>query len=395
MSSAIVYPPPLYDDDSGIVCVECDALIEFIEDTRETISGDHVCDSCVDVGGYYPCEDCGLVTDGPTSETDRGAIICESCASSYSSCDEAECLMIVEYASYLTTTIDGIEICRYCMDRDYHMCWDCERAVRDGDYCDDCTESDDYDHGDGDYGLEDYGYQPSPIFHGTGPLFMGLELELEMSGRTAFVDCVEIAHQRLGGLAYLKEDSSIDNGFEIVTHPMSHDYAASSFPWGMLDSLAASGAEAGYSAGLHVHVSRKAFDGPAHIYRWLKLLYRNASNVSAIARRDSHQWAPFRDSDRAFAKDYAKGSQDARRYAAVNVTNDATFEIRVFASSLTSQEVRAALDLVASSVEYTRSLTVADIVQRGGWDWNAYSNWVSVCPTYAALTAEMGALCAS
>lgn len=36
-------------------------------------------------------------------------------------------------------------------------------------------------------------------------------------------------------------DSSIGNGFEIVTHPMSYQWAMATFPWPMLTRLAGAG----------------------------------------------------------------------------------------------------------------------------------------------------------
>jgi hypothetical protein len=95
------------------------------------------------------------------------------------------------------------------------------------------------------------------------------------------------------------------------------------------------------------------------------------------------------------AKDHAKGNRYADRYAAINVTNYATFEVRVFASTLNRTELMAALDLVAASVEYTRSLSVSAIARRDGWSWSAFTAWASQRPEYAALNTEMVDLCAS
>jgi hypothetical protein len=153
----------------------------------------------------------------------------------------------------------------------------------------------------------------------------------------------------------------------IVTHPMSYPWALRHFPWDMLAERAQAGAT-GEDAGLHVHVSREGFTGPAHVYRWMKLLHRNAAQVTTLARRDSWEWAAFTESDRRHVKDYAKGTRGAARYRAINTLPNHIFEVRVFASSLDRREVQAALGLAAASVEYTRDLSVADIAQAGDWD---------------------------
>jgi hypothetical protein len=139
-------------------------------------------------------------------------------------------------------------------------------------------------------------------------------------------------------------------------------------------------------------VSRAAFDSTAHVYRWLKFLYRNNEHVSVIARRRSDQWAAWSHEDRRRAKDYAKGDRESDRYRAINVTNRDTFEVRVFASTLDRHELQVALDLVAASVEYTRGLTVADIHARGGWQWPSFAAWASSRPEYAALARACGAI---
>jgi hypothetical protein len=248
--------------------------------------------------------------------------------------------------------------------------------------------SDDYgqcpDCPSGDSRIHDYSYKPDPDFYGVGPLFLGVELEVSVPDYL-ISRAADLCDERLGRLAYLKEDSSVD-GFEIVTHPMSHAYATESFPWHMLRELDDLGASAD-DAGLHVHVSRAGFRDSAHVYRWLKLLYRNAEHVTAIARRDSGEWAAWSGNDRMRAKDYAKGRRNGARYSAVNVQNRETFEVRVFASTLDTDELRAALDLVAASVEYTRGLTVADITHGDGWTWDAFVTWADQRPEYAALVA--------
>ena len=122
-----------------------------------------------------------------------------------------------------------------------------------------------------------------------------------------------------------------------------------------------------------------------HVYRWLKLLYRNQEAVTVIARRQSDSWAPWSPDDRERGKDYAKGERSAGRYAAVNVTNWDTFELRIFASTLRKSELSAAMDLAAASIEYTRDLTVPEIIA-GAWEWDSFMAWVDERPEYAALS---------
>lgn len=358
----------------------------------------------------YRCDEPTRATD--LVETVSGHRICPRCTRYYRyDCDQ--CHRVTGNITSLGLTWYSTRLCRTCADGSYWECDDCTTLIDSGSYCNDCNRDDD-DDGDSDYGcgcpecrrtygeggnaaVRYYSYSPIPEFHGDGPLYLGVELEIETEWRTSELEqCARIATAALGDLGYLKSDSSLNNGFEIVTHPMAHAWAAENFPWSMLADLASAGALASDAAGLHVHVSRAGFSSPAHVYKWLQLLYRNSAGVIRIARRDSRQWASFGQPDmRQRIKDHAKGDRYGERYSAVNVQNRDTFEMRVFASTLDVTELRAAMDLAAASIEYTRTLTVADITHRDGWSWGAFERWVGQRPEYTALATQMaGALCA-
>ncbi|MFD8494880.1 hypothetical protein [Amycolatopsis sp. NPDC059657] len=346
-------------------------------ETAETtpVYGKNACQTCAD--DYAVCDHCDTRT-ADTSETTDGGDICSYCARNYFYfCDACD-----RYAETVRGTASGSDLCDSCAI-DYWGCEGCGDLIDGGDYCESCEEDRD-EYVDG---VHDYSYKPYPEFHGTGPLFLGAEIEINTpTGLTQ--DCADVAVRHLKGLGYLKEDCSIDHGFEIVTHPMSYGWAMERFPWAMLADLRREGCSA-YGNGLHVHISRAAFDSPAHVYRWMKLLHRNASKVTTVARRVSSQWAAFSETDRKNVKEYAKGIKGAARYQAINTQNDDTFELRVFASSLNPQQVQAALALAAASVEYTRELSIAAITRAGGWAWSAFTTWLRLHPEYAPLTSEL------
>lgn len=276
------------------------------------------------------------------------------------------------------------------------------------DYYDDDYDSDSDDYDSDDYDSDDgrlihsYEYKPHPVFHGDGPLYLGAEIEVAAYNER---EVARNAQQWLGDIGYLKSDSSIGGGVEIVTHPMSYRFAMDSFPWDMLPSLQAMGAQATRNTGIHVHVSRAGFASPSHVYRWYKFIYRNEADVVKLARRESDQWAPFTREARRSAKDVAKPPQRRRiiqdrygyrynaptpaetlgRYQAINVTNAETFELRIFASSLDPAEVKTTLAFAAATVEYTRGLTSHDVARHGGWTWPAFTGWAASRPEFGPL----------
>ena len=378
MTHAALYPPAIdteSDETPAVALPLCDDCAEPTDETWSTASGSDVCEDCRD--NYSQCDDCGQYSEDTFSTSGYGTV-CESCAQDYTSCDRCG-----DLDNDTNRTWDGEDICDSCTSRYYWRCSDCYMFVSDNLVsCPDCPDEEDASDVEG---IHSYSYKPYPEFHGAGPSYFGVELEVEIDGSLSQAAGVALDH--LGRLGYLKSDSTINHGFEIVTHPMSHAYAVESFPWGMLHDLAQVGAEAAESTGLHIHVSRAAFTDAQHIYRWMKLLHRNSDDVTRIARRDSGEWAAWTESARKSVKDYAKGPHRgyAPRYSAINVNNSATFEVRVFASTLNVTELRGALDLMAASVEYTRQLTCSAIVKGNGWSWGAFIAWAADQGQYSAL----------
>lgn len=325
----------------------------------------------------------------------------------------AERLTLVEQmASVLTPLpLPGDEgfVCNCASCRRSRAVWG--PALIDDDIDTDDDDVDEYDDdGDNDGPTESviryHDYRPTPIFNGVGPVYLGMELEVEAAieagyqsdprGRERWVEGsryadAQFTQKRMGGLVYIKDDSSIRNGFEIVTHPMSYPWAMERFPWEVLTALRERGLSVHEDVGIHVHVSRKAFGSECHLYRWMKFVYRNARQVQRLARRRNDEWCSFDAQYRAEVKHYMKGG-GGDRYQAINPNNSATLEVRVFASSLEPDEVKAALAFVASTVEYTRDLDSNKIIRERGWAWSTFVDWLRDHNEYAPLLGQLEAL---
>ncbi len=373
-------PGDRYPVENQFVCHCCAGQISLCDRCREpaltlteTADEQQLCTRCV--SGLRPCVSCRKPTS-PAVRTDTDDPVCLRCATVLFDI----CFHCSRYTTDSRYVAGGHRACRRCVDR-FTACSHCGTLTRRGYACD-CRAGRDH--------VWHYSYKPDPRFHGGGPLYLGLELEIIVPNYR-YGECAAVAAEHLGSLGYLKQDSSIrPTGFELVTHPMSYQYAIERFPWPLLEALEDLDCDTDSSVGLHVHASRDGFDSPAHIYRWMKLLYRNESAVSTIARRRS-RYAPFDRTARARAKDTAKGPQHAlglERYQAINPYPRKTLELRVFASSLDIQRVQAALAFTTASIHYTRGLRVSD-VRAGGWEWSRFAAWVADHPDYQPLWAEM------
>ncbi len=227
--------------------------------------------------------------------------------------------------------------------------------------------------------INGYGYRPDPNFLGEGPLFLGVELETECEGSWTVDQGVAwvAKHSDKGRICYLKSDGSIRNGFEIVTHPMSLEWAMESFPWEMLDGLRSNGFRSWTTTtcGLHVHMSRDAFAGDTHLLAFMLFAYRVKAKLIKLAGRNSH-WSSWEaDGDDYSIEQKAKGDSGSTRYTAINTSNTATVEMRFWKGSLNPIQVKAAIQWCHAAWEFTRDIT--DPTAQGALSWDAFVSWVS------------------
>jgi hypothetical protein len=192
-----------------------------------------------------------------------------------------------------------------------------------------------------------------------------MELEVEVCGDDSRHECASEVLRVLEDRAYLKEDGSLSNGFEIVTHPHTLFAYQNDVDWDFLKRLSKMGVRSWNrsNCGLHVHVSRTAFQTEtyagteAHKVRFNKLIYDNQRQVERLAGRKNNHYASFTDKGKIIAK-VKYGNQSSGRYSAVNMEPENTIEIRVFKGSLRKERVLSGIEFVAAAVEYTRNLKI-------------------------------------
>jgi hypothetical protein len=356
-------------------CAVCSTDLDPDNGVYTTKYDDIICGDCV-----ISCDRCSDIvsTNDTYSEIDGSDIWCESCIEHRAYwCDYCE--------SYTSDGTSGIE------DRDESWCSDCTSNAY---WCDNCEQyfADGCDRGcDGESNrvIHDYSYRPDAIFHSTDKnerLFFGIEIEVE-AGRN-INDASQYAFQlEAQELAYLKHDGSLNCGFEVVTHPMSHEFfknQAEEF-WDVIEGLRSNYKVKSWgtsTCGLHIHISRSGFSSGAHMHRFLNLVYSNQEFYETLAGRSSDQWAKFTDIyQRTWLRDDEGNRTDLKttrtfahklnfnygsdRYSAVNAQNRETLEMRIFRGTVNTNTIKAHIDLAHASVEYTRVMSVKDILQGG------------------------------
>ena len=336
----------------------------------------------------------------------EGDLRCNDCAAHYyeqeggehnfSTCPACEDIFHNDNGLWFNDTL----YCHNCHDNSVYTCQDCSEDYWDGNGHD-CSE--DEDNGS----IHSYSYRPSPYFFGKGQYHLGFELEVESRDNSRY-EGAEIAQNELGSHAYMKDDGSLNDGFEIVTHPHTLEAYQTDFNWEFIPRLKRNGFRSWNTetCGLHVHVSRTAFgEGvspwgradrdqlilrkQAHELRFMKLIYDNQRQVERIAGRTNNHYATFEDKGKLVSK-LKFGTQSNGRYSAINTENDATLEVRVFKGSLRKERVLSALEFVAASVEYTRDLKITSKNQALSWlRFTAYvSDNLETYPNLALIMSE-------
>lgn len=193
-------------------------------------------------------------------------------------------------------------------------------------------------------------------------------------------------YEKFGDVMDYKYDGSLHDGLEIASQPATLAYHMKKFGWAdvlkILSSYSKSH-DAG-TCGFHVHVSRKGL-GHTDETRELviaKLLYlvdewfTPSGPLGKFSRRDmtdgdqTYWCKPNKvgikstDSRKDFDKKYAdyKMSYEGRdRYRALNLTNSATIEFRMFRGTHNPETFAATLQLVDCMVKFCKTHTTAEI----------------------------------
>ncbi len=327
------------------------------------------------------CPVCGAeIKTRETGAEFQGEYYCHNCL--------AEKTVICECCNERVLREDAIEdrVCRDCYDDHYYRCHNCDDLIYEYDvhyigdypYCDRC-----YDDCHHEF-IEDYSYKPDPIFYGTGQPHYGIELEIDDGGETdnnarQIMDIVNYPKEHI----YCKHDGSLNDGFEIVSHPATLDYHLNNIAW---DKIMHKARQLGYyshtarTCGLHIHINRAALGTSVEeqdntIGRIVFFFEKFWDKILRFSRRTEYQanhWASRYGGNTENPKETLKSAKSSGlgRYTAVNLENTFTVELRIFRGTLRYKTFVATLqfvdklcnDAIKLSDEEFQTMTWSDFV---------------------------------
>ena len=327
------------------------------------------------------CSECGRVLCEETVHHFEDRCYCENCINSLTTiCDCCNERIWRHQAEGDTFTV----LCHQCYQSCYTYCEECGVLINNDDayleddysYCKNCFERIRSNP------IKDYHYKPEPIFYGNEPLFIGIELEIDGNGECAenakeILDCIN----KDNVYCYIKHDGSLQDGMELVFHPMNLSYCLNNINWSELFEIIVS---LGYrshqteTCGLHCHVNRSAFGSTLEIQesviaRIVFFVENHWNELLKFSRRTEYsinRWAS-RYGISENTKETYKNAKEKRlgRYVAVNLENYSTIEFRLFRGTLKYQTFAATLQLVDEICQTCINMTDKELE---GLSWSSF-----------------------
>lgn len=240
-----------------------------------------------------------------------------------------------------------------------------------------------------------YSYKPTPMFKGKqqssdkdNPVWYGIELEYSINNTNKF-GLFNYNHNKVDTKFYLKSDSSIAKPSgcvttaEVVTHPHSFTELMGCKWLNDLESIPSiDNEDTRRRNGCHVHISRTAFVDHKHYAKWYFFLYSLTDNVlNKIGRRECTEYCKNRKNGNIFTKENIYNCET--REVVINERNTNTVEVRVFSSTNKPKELKQYIQLLESTLKYTKY--ASKVLTYDGWF--AYINKYS--SKYAELLEEL------
>ena len=363
------------EEEKTVTCQRCECEIK--EEDTKFLQDNFYCQDCFDL--FEKCEDCGELLeeeDQHENPVNNGSgIYCESCYNNkFGLCPLCDSF---DYIGNLIH-IDFMEeyICQSCFEQDFDACASCGETFylrdlyeRDGEYyCEECLPSSN---------IENHDYKPSPTFYGEtnspNQLFFGIELEVENSEEK--MQNREMASQIIeDNFFYCKEDSSLRNGFEIVTHPFSWEWYNKNLK--VFNDLLKELQKKGFTSfkegtcGIHIHLSKEAFS-TLHLYKFMKFFYENLGFIETISQRTRSssegncQWGSTKETEETSSKKAvilkAKHKDQSNRYSAINLMPFPTVEVRIFRGTLHVPSFHKNIEFLQACFIWTQQISLQQV----------------------------------
>ena len=350
------------EPNAQIFCDNCHK--DITEEPRNDVGNESFCEECFDEI-FILCKNCRELIDTryeDSHESPEGDAICENCIS-----DTVRCVICNELLWDNDTIYNenGQEYCQSCYDEEYTQCDGCSsELLRDEVYnygrdtlCERCYENAMEEEGN-DSRIREYDDRPRWKFHGTGPRFYGLEIEIEARDSVSdSVDAVLENFENEKEVSVMHDGSITEPGFEIISHPADYETVhkfADRFE-ALTESCKAFHAS---SCGMHIHFSKEGLSELV-LAKFLLFFADNKELIEKIAQRGTTEYWKHEKIDDVNRK--VRNPKDYERYEAINLGNDKTVEVRCFQSNLLTKRIKKNVQFVESLLEFCQNYELSNM----------------------------------
>lgn len=408
-----------------------DAATDF-HTVERSGSDEEWCQQCFESEAVQ-CEDCGnnVHNELAYSVTGGDRRVCEGCRENgYFTCSGCGELESNEQETYIESSERSY--CPHCYEHgNFSRCYDCNEPGetaqmiyddQDGNtYCRGCFPEEDMTPGQrrairGERSINNYSYKPTPNFFILDPeqrrLAKGLfvcgvetEVEVEQEYYNASATAKEMLDQDKIGILYCKSDSSINYGFEIVTHPFSFDWMRQNpEAFKPMFDLRKKNCKS-YNTrhcGMHVHIARTAFRGRLHMLKFASMFFRHHEFVFRMSRRNMNEFSEYSndnvqwDTIKTILKD--RGGHGGDRYV-INFAPTQTIEVRLFRGTLNPRGWYANIEFIKAVYDFTSEVGVKEVNPKIFSEWSTaraelYPNYLGTLGRLLQTQEGWGGLCA-
>lgn len=377
--------------DDYVICDDCGKLVE--EDGAYTTHDNRmICDNCFESGDYYMCDRCGKVVEDChiVHIQDTEEWVCDDCADeNYYQC--MECGDWYSSARIVTDT-EGQHLCEDCYCDNYYTCAECGEFVHqdeayldhesDDMYCEYCYSTEVQSRIINSYHSNDnwtiHLTESEIDNYMSDKLTLGLEIEVAGNRSCAeeFMDKVD------NDLIYLERDGSVA-GFEIITQPMTRQYATELFEDKIskgFEFLKENNFRGHNAGGIHIHVGLpydNELDFMSCILKLKKLLYNLPAHMQdlllLISQRKSDELKRWSDNNYYRKLTLQNCISQVNRYELLNMdSRTRTLEFRMFNSNLRTERIMKNIEVVLSLLDYVETYYTVEMYDKNLFTWLDY-----------------------
>lgn len=204
-------------------------------------------------------------------------------------------------------------------------------------------------------------------------LYLGVELEVAYGGESDSTvgRILPIINTEQDIFMYCSHDSSIEDGFEMITQPATLEYHKSLYE--KYKEIFKTLREMGYSShdtsccGLHIHFNRNYIEGVENstLYNLFYLFQKYWCEIITFSRRNEMKLRYCRQMDSSDIMEYIESANGMRdhvdHYYALNISNVSTVEFRIFRGTLNIETFFATLEFVSAFINIAKSHNMTTI----------------------------------